>query len=135
MFEVLRLNAETVAATEEDIRLRLRDLTDEQRKTYYDRFRQEVRDPDTYAVLNYFFLAGLHHMYLGNYMRGAANLVTLVIGTGLLISGLTLLGILLVGFILTVELLALFRSQVVVSHHNNQIAQDILHDLATQPYR
>ena len=42
------------------------ELTDEQRKEYYDRFRREVRDPDTYAVLNYFFLAGLHHMYLGN---------------------------------------------------------------------
>ena len=135
MFEALRLDAATVTATAEEIRLRIRDLSDDQRKAYYDRFRKEVRDPDTFAVLNYFFLAGLHHMYLGNYLRGAVNLLTLLIGIVLLVSGLTLLGTLLVGFILVVELMALFRSQVVVAHHNNEVAQDILDDLGKQPFR
>ena len=135
MFEAIRLDAAAVNAQEEDIRLRIRDLSEDQRKAYYDRFRREVRDPDTYAVLNYFFLAGLHHMYLGNFLRGATNLALLLAGVGCFVVGSTLLGVLLVAFILSVELMALFRSQVVVAHHNNRVAEHILDDLVKQPYR
>jgi TM2 domain-containing membrane protein YozV len=126
MFEAFSLNTESVSAHEEQIRLRVRKLDDPQRKIYYAQFKREMKDPDTYAVLNYFFLTGLHHMYLGQYVRGAANLVTLIFGIGLVIVGATIVGSLLIGFILLVELLALFRAQVVVANHNNLVSESIL---------
>lgn len=129
MFEALHLDAGEVDAHEENIRLRVRELDDARRKTYYARFKTEMKDPDTYAVLNYFFLTGFHHMYLGEFVRGAANLIMLLFGIALLIAGSILLGILLIGFILAVELMALFRSQVVVANHNNLVSERILSDL------
>ena len=126
MFDAFALNTEAVSAHEEKIRLQVRELDDSQRKFYHGQFKREMKDPDTYAVLNYFFLAGLHHMYLGEYVRGAANLVMLIFGIGLLIVGATIVGSLLIGFILVVELMALFRAQVVVANHNNLVSESIL---------
>ena len=129
MFDALRLDSSAVNAHEEEIRLRVRELDDTQRKMYYERFRQEMKDPDTYAVLNYFFLAGFHHMYLGYFLRGAINLMVLLIGITALVFGSIMLGSLLITLILISELMALFRSQTVVTHFNNQVAEEILDDL------
>lgn len=129
MFEALKLDTAAVNAQEENIRLRVRELNDPQRKMYYERFRVQMKDPDTYAVLNYFFLTGLHHMYLGYYVRGAINLLILIVGVGLLSTGAILLGTLAIVVILCSELMALFRAQVIVAHHNNGVAEQILADL------
>ena len=126
MFEALKLNAADVEAHEEEIRLRVRDLDDAARKAYYEQFGQDMKDPDTYAILNYFFLAGLHHMYLGDFTRGAINLSVLIAGISLMLTGFGLLGGLAIGFIVAVELMALFRSQVVVANHNNLLGERIL---------
>ena len=128
MFEALRLNQEAVDREEEDLRLRARDLPDAARLTYHERLRRELKDPDTYASLNYFFLTGIHHMYLEKFGRGIVNLAVLIVGL-LMLAVLPPLGILLIGFILVVELMALFRSQVVVKNHNNQICRRILDEL------
>lgn len=126
LFPALGLNAEAVAAHEEDLRLRVRELPDATRQAYYAAFKREYKDPDTYAVLNWMFLAGLHHMYLGHYLRGAVNLVLMLGAIILLFSPLAALGVLIVLLILGVELMALFRAQTVVADHNNEVAEQIL---------
>ena len=126
MFEAIKLDAAAVKAHEEDIRLRVRELDDTARKAYYEQFGQDMKDPDTYAILNYFFLTGLHHMYLGDFTRGAINLSILIAGIGLMLTGFSLFGGLAIGFIIAVELMALFRSQVVVANHNNLLSERIL---------
>lgn len=129
LFNALRLNAEAVEQQEELIRQRVRELSDADRKAYFSRVKKELKDPDTYAVLNWFFLAGLHHMYLGEYVRGATNLVLMVVAVLLMFTALLPLGILIVVVILVLELMALFRAQTVVANHNNQIAEAALADL------
>ncbi len=127
MFEGLNLRKEDVANREEAIRQRVNALEPSLRKTYHQRVGKAIRDPDTYAVLNYFFLAGLHHMYLGKWLRGSVNLIVLIAGIVLMIQGYP--GYWLVIFITVVELMALFRSEVIVNHHNNRVAEQILSDL------
>ena len=69
MFEGLTLRKEDVANREEAIRQRVGSLEPSLRKTYYQRVGKQIRDPDTYAVLNYFFLAGLHLVVFGAFMQ------------------------------------------------------------------
>lgn len=126
MFDALKLEREAVAAQEEALRLRARALSDADRKAYFRAFRSEIKDPDTYAVLNWFFLAGLHHMYLGQWLRGGVNLSLMIIGIVLLFGALYFLGIAIIAGIFCIELMALFRSQTIVAHYNNLVAERIL---------
>ena len=126
MFEALKLSRLDVERHQEELRGRINALEDPARKTYYERFKQELKDPDTYAVLNYFFLAGLHHMYLGKFLRGSLNFFILTLGLGLIIGGYVWAGSLLMAFILLMELMALFRAEVIVIQHNNELSEDIL---------
>ncbi len=126
MFEALKLSRLDVERHQEELRGRINALEAPARKTYYERFKQELKDPDTYAVLNYFFLAGLHHIYLGKFLRGSFNFFILTFGLGLIIGGYVGAGSLLLAFILLMELMALFRSEVIVIQHNNELAEDIL---------
>jgi hypothetical protein len=130
MFEALNLDAKQVAEEEEAIRLTVRELSDPQRLAFYEALAEELKDPDTYAMLNYFFLTGLHHMYLGNYTRGAINMSLLLVGIVLAVSGAAMFGGLMIVFIISVEMMALFRSQVVVQDHNNKLSRKILRSLA-----
>ena len=127
MFEGLNLRKEDVANREEAIRQRVGTLEPSLRKTYYQRVGKQIRDPDTYAVLNYFFLAGLHHMYLGKWLRGFVNLIVLIAGIVLMFQGYP--GYWLILFILAVELMALFRSEVIVDDHNNSVSERVLSEL------
>ncbi len=128
MFEGLTLRKEEVANREEAIRKRVAALEPSLRKTYFQRVGKQLKDPDTYAVLNYFFLTGLHHMYLGKWLRGFVNLIVLTVGVVLMFQGYP--GYWLVVFILAIELMALFRSEVIVNHHNNDVAERLLAELA-----
>ncbi|EKE83850.1 membrane protein [Idiomarina xiamenensis] len=115
-----RLNDE-----EEQLRQQIRQLSDEQRKCYFRHEQQRLKDPDTYAVLNYFFLAGLHHFYLGKFARGMVNLVLMLIGI-LLLKPLPWLGGGLIVAVLLIELPQLFNAQNIVHRHNNQQIRDLL---------
>ncbi len=126
MFEAVQLRREDVDRHEEELRGRINALEVSQRKAYYERFKRELKDPDTYAVLNYFFLAGLHHMYLGKFLRGSLNFFILLFGIGFMIGEFPVIGLFLIVLILLTELMALFRSEVIVNHHNNQLSEDIL---------
>ncbi|KMV30991.1 hypothetical protein L4D00_15100 [Photobacterium swingsii] len=107
---------------EDNLRGQVRQLTDAQRKQYYQLEVDQVKDPDTFAVLNWFFVAGLHHFYLGKFVRGGVNLSLFLLSILLLVIypnhwvGYSVL----IG-ILVIELPQLLNSQNIVHHHNNQI--------------
>jgi TM2 domain-containing membrane protein YozV len=123
------LDKASVCQREESLRLLVRELDEEQRKLFYREFNQRVKDPDTHAALNYVIVAGLHHFYLGKWLRGLLNLLIFAIGCILLIVGATVLGLLFIISICLVELYALFNSQVIVQDYNNTLMQTILDEI------
>ncbi|MDV6347945.1 TM2 domain-containing protein [Nitrosomonas sp. Is35] len=110
---------------EERIRQRVRALPDDKRLQFFTQAEQELKDPDTYAVLNYLFVAGLHHFYLGKSLRGTINLCIFITGTVMLFTGLAGFGLLLIIAITVVELRDLFNSQSVVQDYNNEVIERI----------
>ena len=97
---------------EDEHRNQVTALSTEQRQRYYRLEQKHLRDPDTYAALNW-FLVGLHHFYLGRYWRGAINIAVVVLGLMSLPPGL-----LLIAAVFLVELVQLFRSQSIVKRFN-----------------
>ncbi len=118
------MDLEAVKQHEEALRLQIRQLDESQRKQFYHQFNQQVKDPDTYAVLNYLFLAGLHHFYLGKMARGWLNFIVFGLGVLLLIAGW--FGWVLIVAITLVELKALFQSEAIVCDHNNRLMESLL---------
>jgi TM2 domain-containing membrane protein YozV len=127
VFEALTLRKEDVQRREETLRVRAVDLEQSQRKIYYDRLTKAIRDPDTFAVLNYFFITGLHHFYLRRFIRGLTNLAVLIIGISLWTVGYP--GYLLILIIVLIELMALFRSEIIVQDYNNELSEKLLAEL------
>ncbi len=113
---------------EEALRDRVRGLPEEGRRVYFRRLQQQVRDPDTYAVLNYLAPTGLHHFYLGRWGRGALNLGVFTLGFVLLLAGLPAAGGLVILAVLAVELPQLFRSQTIVAEHNLALQERLLQE-------
>lgn len=120
------LDQQQVDAEEEQLRELVAALPDEQRKVFYQQLKPLLRDPDTYATLNWCFLAGLHHFYLGLWGRGLFNLLVFLVGVALLFTPLILVGIALLVLISVVELWALFRAQIIIQHWNNQLIRRLL---------
>ncbi|WP_269519601.1 TM2 domain-containing protein [Alteromonas sp. BMJM2] len=110
---------------EEALRNKAAQLSAELRKQYYQFEEQLVKDPDTYAVLNYFFAAGLHHFYLGKVARGVVNLVLMLIGLALI----SYHGWVLIVLVCLIELPQLFNSQKIVRQYNIDVMREILDEL------
>lgn len=119
------MTQEELNIQEEQLRSEVNALTAEQRKLFYQQEKHLVKDPDTYAVLNWFFAAGLHHFYLGKFQRGAVNLTLMLIGILTIYS----FGVFLIIVVLLIELPQLFKSQRIVHQYNNQVMADILKQL------
>ena len=117
------------ALKEESIRNQVAQLEDAKRKVYFQRLSKELKDPDTYAVLNWILLAGLHHFYVKNYLRGILNLIGFVVGITLFFSGYFIAGAVVIGSILIFELYELFFSQSIIEAYNNDISEKLLNDL------
>ena len=131
MFEGLNLKKDLVEYQSQRLKERVRELNDDQRRHYFNLLEPALKDHDTYAVLNYLLLPGLHHFYLGKFFRGSLNLIILIIGTSLIFfTKYVFVGTLIIFFILIVELLALFRSQVIVMNHNNHLSKEILESIS-----
>ena len=126
------LEREAVAREEERLRVAVRDLDDQQRSAYFQAAKQQVKDPDTYAALNYSLFFGLHHLYLGNHQRFLLVMVLLVIAGFAFFNGEVILSVVVVMLSGVVELYELFRAQVIVQDHNNRVAQQLLDELARQ---
>ncbi|WP_121626932.1 TM2 domain-containing protein [Poseidonibacter antarcticus] len=119
------MNNDDVKKEEELLRNKILLLSDENRKVFYENVEKQIKDPDTYAALNFLFLTGIHHFYLQKWLKGTINLSLFVFGL-ILLFGSTFsygfgLGILLAVFIL--ELNELFRSQIIVQDYNNKVLE------------
>ena len=132
MFEALSLKKEVVLEREEALRLEIRELDDGDKKRFHENFSLAVKDPDTYAVLNFFFMAGLHHFYLAKILRGTINLIVFSVGIGCIFLNAIVVGVLLIGVILVIELPALFRAQLIVGHHNNELSSQLLQQIKSE---
>jgi len=118
-----------VTAEEESLRVLIRELPDDQRKRFYALSKEKLKDPDTFAVLNYLFVTGLHHFYLGHWLRGLINLSGFIAAIFLWALGLWPAALLLIVLISVTELYALFRAQVIVQDHNNKLMAALLRQL------
>lgn len=116
---------EAIQEDEERIRRLVRELSDEQRLRFFKQTEQRLKDPDTYATLNYLFIAGLHHFYLQKWKRGSINLSIFLFGVMLLFTGLAVLGVIVLIAITLVELNALFKSQLVIQDYNNHVMESV----------
>ena len=122
---MLFLNQQKVNEEEENIRLSIRGLSDEVKQKIFAESKQKIKDPDTYAALNYALVAGLHHCYLGQYFRVLIELGLFVFGIYLLFNDISV-GIIFVVSMLLLEVYELFRSQITVQHFNNQVMKTVV---------
>ena len=123
------LDRQAVEKEEEEIRRLVRGLEDAARAEYYRRIERRIRDPDTYATLNFIFLTGLHHFYLGRWLRGGLSLGGFLAGVALILAGQYAIGIALIVAIGLYELYELLRSQVIVQDYNNRTMRAALEGL------
>jgi TM2 domain-containing membrane protein YozV len=122
------LDASEVEREENRLRDAASALPDDARKRYYEQLRKRTKDPDTYATLNWFLVAGLHHFYLGKTVRGMINLIVFAVGV-FLIFVLPPIGISIITVVFIVELWALFRSQIIVRDHNIRVSEATLQEV------
>ncbi len=120
---------EAIQEAEERIRNLVRELPDEKRLLFFQQTEKDLKDPDTYAALNALFIAGLHHFYLGQWVRGSINLFIFVAGMVFLFAGQVAIGIGLLIAISLVELKALFAAQIVVQDYNNAVMERIYREV------
>ena len=123
------LNQEKVDENEEELRKKIQSLDDDTKRKFYKIVKKKVKDPDTYAALNWFFITGLHHFYLGKWLMGFIDLSVLVVGILLMFLGQFELGIFLIVLISLIELWALFRSHIIIQDWNNQIQWKVINKL------
>jgi len=126
---MLNLSQETIEQQEELIRQSINQLSDSDRKAYFHLVKPRIKDPDTYATLNWFFLAGLHHFYLGFWLRGCIHLSLFALGIILVFIGLIWVGVLILLSISIIELYALFQSQLIVQNYNNQMMRNAINEI------
>jgi hypothetical protein len=119
------MDIEQLKEEEDNLRQEISALSMTDKQRYYKIERKLIKDPDTYAVLNWFLPAGLHHFYLGNLLRGAFNLTIMFIGCLLLTVNIAV-GVAIIILIFLIELPQLFRSQSIVHAHNNKMMKQAL---------
>ncbi|WP_144394231.1 TM2 domain-containing protein [Pleionea sediminis] len=110
---------------QDELRKLISQLSDDDRARIYSELKNELKDPDTYAALNFGLFAGLHHFYLGRVGRAISELLIFVLGIWIVVAG-NLLGWILVAAVTLVEIYELFRAQVVVFQYNNDLIKEKL---------
>jgi TM2 domain-containing membrane protein YozV len=124
------LNQKSVDEEEEAIRIWIQTLSDNDKVLFYKKVKIKIKDPDTYAVLNWFFICGIHHFYLQKWLMGFIDLSIFTLGIVLLILGYTEIGTLLIIILSSIELWALFRSQIIIQDWNNKVYKTILNEFS-----
>lgn len=120
---------QAIQEEEERIRKLVRELPDDKRLQFFQQVEKDLKDPDTYATLNFLFIAGLHHFYLGKWFRGLVNFSIFLLGGILLFTPAVILGVFLLLAITIAELMALFKAQIVVQEYNNGVMERIYRGL------
>jgi TM2 domain-containing membrane protein YozV len=128
------MTQEMLRQEEEALREQIYQLPAEQKKKqFYALEVAQVKDPDTYAALNWAFVAGLHHFYLGRWLRGLFNIVLMISGVILYFATQwPLIGGGLVLFVFIIELPQLFNSEKIVHIHNNLLIKSLLKQVSSQ---
>ncbi|BDR13214.1 hypothetical protein [Vibrio sp. STUT-A11] len=119
---------EQLEQNEELLRKQVNSLPESQKKEFYERQSKKLKDPDTYATLNWFFLGGFHHCYLGKYALFALELTMLIVS----IIGLVLghpSAFLILALLVIYELPQLFFSQKIVRQYNYKLSCEIFNDV------
>ncbi|CAH1529454.1 hypothetical protein ACPV3O_03710 [Vibrio rotiferianus] len=119
---------EQLEKQEELLRSQVNSLPEHQKKEFYERQSKSLKDPDTYATLNWFFLGGFHHCYLGKYALFALELILLIVS----IVGFVLghpSAFLILALLVIYELPQLFFSQKIARQHNYQLSCEIFNDV------
>ena len=121
------LKKQQVEAEEESIRMATAQLSDEQRLKYLRTINSQIKDPDTYAALNYSFFFGLHHFYLKNYVRVVGELILALAAIAMVFqNSIWVLGVLILLGLSVSEVMHLFRSEIIVQDYNNRIMRQAL---------
>lgn len=121
-----------VEQSEEQLRSEVNALPETKKKAFYKAQTLELKDPDTYATLNYFLVGGFHHFYLGNLRTFAIELGLLVMSILVLIFANDVtyydlpLGLIFIIALSLYELPQLFFSQKIARLRNLAISQAIL---------
>lgn len=111
---------------EEALRQQIAQLSPNQKKLYYRLEVKRIKDPDTYAALNYFFIVGLHHFYLGKNLNAVIDIALLVIG----LLTITSYGWVLLAAVSLYECFQLFNSQKILHQYNNQVMRSTLAEVS-----
>lgn len=106
---------------EEILRREIQELPAPVRKAYYDKVTNQLKDPDTYAALNWFFLGGFHHLYLRRYTLFIIEIVLFIVAIAGLLLGQTSAGIIIAALVIY-ELPQLFFSQQIARQYNYTVS-------------
>ncbi|QYK00845.1 TM2 domain-containing protein [Shewanella psychrotolerans] len=120
---------EQLEENEDSLRKQVNALPEAQKKEFYKRQSEELKDPDTYAALNWFFLGGFHHCYLRKYALFSFELILLTIS----IIGLVLEytnSLFIIAFLVLFELPQLFFSQKIARQYNYDVSCDIFNEVS-----
>lgn len=104
------------------------ELSAANKKLFYKAQLGAIKDPDTYATLNWFFLGGIHHIYLGKYRLFIIELMLLITSISGWFLGFNQALFILLALALY-ELPQLFFSQKIVRQYNYQVSKDIYQKL------
>ncbi|CAH1562163.1 hypothetical protein [Vibrio rotiferianus] len=119
---------EQLEKQEELLRSQVNSLPEHQKKEFYERQSKSLKDPDTYATLNWFFLGGFHHCYLGKYALFALELILLIVSIVGFVLGHPSAFIIL-ALLIIYELPQLFFSQKIARQHNYQLSCEIFNEV------
>ncbi|TKF79831.1 hypothetical protein FCV62_07415 [Vibrio kanaloae] len=119
---------EQLEHNEELLRKQVKSLPEDQKKEFYEQQSKKLKDPDTYATLNWFFLGGFHHCYLGKYGLFILELALLTVSVIGLILGHSS-ALIILSLLVIYELPQLFFSQKIARQHNYQLSCEIFNNV------
>lgn len=119
---------EQLEKNEDLLRSQVNSLPDDQKKEFYKRQSKRLKDPDTYATLNWFFVGGFHHCYLGKYALFALELTLLTVSIIGLVLGHSS-ALLILALLVIYELPQLFFSQKIARQHNYKLSCEIFNEV------
>ena len=109
---------------EEKIRILAGQLPGDKRLLFWTEVQKKLKDPDTYAAMNFAFMFGLHHFYVGKWIRGLLAISLFVLGlTALFV--VPMVGVLLIACVICSAIAALFRSDTIVRQYNNELMEQM----------
>ena len=119
---------QTLEKNEELFRRQLNGLSKEQKKAFYELQSKKLKDPDTYAALNWLFLGGVHHFYLRKYALFAIELTLLTVSIiGFFLGHASSIYIIIL--LAVYELPQLFFSQKIARQYNYNLSCHIFNEV------